>query len=228
MKGVKAILLASGSGERFEDPCPKQFHLLAGRALYLHTLERFIEADLFEEVLLVCHPDWIEKVKAPGATVVPGGKTRQSSSHLGLLAAGEQTEIVVIHDIVRPFVSRRILKESVEMARLHGACDTCIPLADTIVCATGGRLIDAIPKRDHYYRGQTPQSFSYPLIRKAHAQAAGSLATDDCQLVLRLGHSVYMIEGDERNWKITTPFDLLLAEKCIEAGHTATGKAPSY
>lgn len=219
MKGVKAILLASGAGERFGDPLPKQFHLLAGKPVYQIAVEKLLSSNLFEEIILVCHPDWIDRIET-SVTVIPGGKTRRESSHLGLLAAGQSTEIVLIHDAVRPFVSTRILKENIEMTRKHGACDTCIPSADTLVETRDGKTLESIPDRAHFRRGQTPQTFKYPLILEAHQKATQEGATDDCQLVVSLGHPVHIIEGDERNLKVTSQLDFLVAEKLLEAAQS--------
>lgn len=214
MKGVKLILLASGTGERFGDPLPKQFHLLGGKPVYLHALETGIASKLFEEIVMVCHPDWIDKVEQP-ITLVEGGATRAASSYKGLLAAGEKTEIVLIHDATRPFVSERIFRENVEVAKKHGACDTCIASYDTLVQSESGQTIDRIPNRSHFLRGQTPQSFSYPLILKAYQKFYDPGATDDCQLILKLGHPVHIVQGEVTNIKITTPNDLMLAESLL-------------
>jgi len=215
MKGVKAIILASGTGERFGDPLPKQFHLLEGKPIYEHTVEKLLSSNIFEEIILVCHPDWMDRIELP-VTVIPGGKTRQESSYSGLKAAGPQTEIVLIHDAVRPFVSMRILIENIEMARKHGACDTCIPSADTLIVTADGTTLSQIPSRAQFRRGQTPQTFSYPLILEAHEKANQTEATDDCQLVLHRGHLVHIVEGEAENIKITTQQDLEFAKMIQE------------
>src|SRR5690606_27073266 len=123
-----------------------------------------------------------------------------------------------IHDAVRPFVSERILQENLIALEEHDAVDTCIPCTDTIVYAPNSKQITSIPVRAHYLRGQTPQSFSYKLIRKAHELAKEqniSNVSDDCQLVLRLGNSVHVVEGEESNLKITSELDLFLAQQYL-------------
>jgi len=220
MKGVKGILLLGGSGTRFGGEEPKQFHLLQGVPLYQWALKTFLSSNLFEEILLVTHKEWSaqvskEIVSYPNTRVVDAGPTRQASSLAGLLAAGPETQIVVIHDAVRPFVSARILKENIETAMKTGAADTCIPSADTLVHAPNGSTITAIPPRHEFLRGQTPQSFSYPLILKAHQQTSHHDASDDCQLVHALGHTIAIVTGEERNIKVTTELDLLLAETLV-------------
>lgn len=209
----------SGRGERFTDVTPKQFHCLAGKRVYLHTLDTFVNSDLFDEILLVCHPDWIEtvqqEVSALPVRVIAGGGSRQESSYLGLLACGQKTDIVLIHDAVRPFVSKEIIRQNVQTAIRYEAVDTCIPSADTIVHSVNQETITAIPARASYLRGQTPQSFAYPFILQAHEKARAdgvANATDDCSLVLRLGKDVHIVAGSEENMKITTPHDFALAE----------------
>ncbi len=216
---IKAILLLAGSGNRAQSPLPKQYHLLGNKRVYLHTLEVFLQIEHFREILLVCEKNWCEEITrevagCPSVRVIAGGATRQESSYLGICAAGSHTEYVVIHDGVRPFVSKEILLRNIEGARLYGAVDTCIPSADTIVHAKENSIVE-IPKRTEYLRGQTPQSFSYTLILRAHREARKKRIThfsDDCGLVLALGEKVFLVEGDEKNLKITTPYDLTIAE----------------
>lgn len=208
----------AGQGKRFSAGNPKQFQLLGGKKIYLWTLERFATSSLFDEIILVCEPDSAAIVQSevgPTHRVITGGATRQESSYKGLLACGPHTEIVVIHDAVRPFVSQKILEDNIQAARAFGAVDTCIPTHDTLVHSKDGKTIAEIPNRAEYLRGQTPQSFSYPLILTAHQNTRRSNATDDCRLVMDLGISVAIVEGEERNMKITTPFDLLIAEKIV-------------
>ncbi|MBS0624484.1 MAG: bifunctional cytidylyltransferase/SDR family oxidoreductase [Verrucomicrobia bacterium] len=214
---VGAILLMGGEGRRFGDALPKQFHRLAGKRVFVHTLEAFLEAGWIDEVVLACHPDWIGMVQdEANVTVVAGGKTRQESSYRGLVGFAKRPDVVLIHDAVRPFVTGRILEENARGAIEWGAVDTCIPSADTLVFAPGGKRIEAIPKREELQRGQTPQSFRVDLILEAHEKARRDgieNASDDCQLVLNLGREVGIVLGDEHNIKITTELDLFLAEQ---------------
>ncbi|MFI5335112.1 MAG: 2-C-methyl-D-erythritol 4-phosphate cytidylyltransferase [Chlamydiales bacterium] len=220
---LKALILMGGRGARFNSPLPKQFHLLGEKRIYLHTLDTFVESGFFQEIILVCAHDWIEEVEKEvhsytGVRVVAGGETRQDSSYLGLLACGKETDRVIIHDAVRPFVSHAILKRNVEACEKHEAVDTCIPSADTLIKTRDGKTIDAIPPRKELMRGQTPQSFSYKLILEAHARAKKSRvsATDDCALVLAMEKEVYIVAGEEKNIKITTDFDFAVAERLFQ------------
>lgn len=221
----KAILLLAGTGLRFGSEIPKQFLRLAGKKVYLHTLETFLKTGLFQEIVLVCPAPWIPSVKedlAPysnsSIVIIEGGTTRQESSLRGLQACGEKTNTVVIHDGVRPFVSAEIIKENVAKAIEYGAVDTCIPSADTLVHTTDRKVIDTIPNRSEYLRGQTPQSFKYSLILQAHLNASNQGIfdnSDDCSLVLNSGHPVHIVSGSEENIKITSELDLSLAEQIL-------------
>lgn len=220
-----------GTGERFGSATPKQFHRLAGKKVFLYTLETFLNSGLFEEIILVCPTTWLDQVKEDTAhcngsiSIAIGGATRQESSLNGLLACGNNIQLVVIHDAVRPFVSREILEKNIAAALMHGAVDTCISSADTLVYAPDKNQIASIPNRAEYLRGQTPQSFSYPLILEAHLKAKSDGIfnnSDDCSLVLREGHCVYIVDGTEENIKITSELDLILAEQILRLKNTCS------
>lgn len=224
-KRIGAILLMGGEGLRFGSGLPKQFHLLGGKKIYSHALDTFIASELFDEILLVCNPDWTD---LPHEGVIKGGKTRQESSYLGLQGFKHTPDIVLIHDAVRPFVSERILRDNVEGAILWGAVDTCIPSADTLVHAPGGKTIESIPNRADYLRGQTPQTFRMDWILEAHEQAIADgiqNSSDDCRLVLRLGKRVHVVAGEERNIKITSEFDLMVANHLHNAVQVISTRA---
>lgn len=229
--GTKAIILMGGTGERFGSATPKQFHRLAGKKVYLYTLETFLYSGLFEEIILVCPLGWMDQIKEDIASyhgsisIVIGGSTRQESSLCGLLACSDNTRLVVIHDAVRPFVSKEILQQNIARTLHYGAVDTCISSADTLVHAPCKNRISSIPSRAEYLRGQTPQSFDYSLILNAHlsAKSAGIFNhSDDCSLALREGHSVYIVDGSEDNIKITSELDLILAEQILRLKNTCS------
>lgn len=231
---MTAILLMAGDGVRFNSALPKQFHRLSGKKIYLHTLEKFLSLKLFEEILLICQTPWISEVKKDlvnypsNIKVIEGGSTRQDSSHLALLACSPSTQVVVIHDAVRPFVSHEIILNNIETARTFGAVDTCIASTDTLVHAPLRTKIHQIPDRSEYLRGQTPQSFSYSLILDAHERAKKlnlKNISDDCRLVVEMGHPVHIVEGCEHNIKITTELDLFLAEQLLHLPQKSTSKA---
>lgn len=229
---IGAILLMGGEGKRFGSSIPKQFHLLADQPVFAHALQTLLKVGLFDEILLVCHPDWIEMAQnhAEGTVrVVRGGASRQESSWAGIQAFSSTPDIILIHDAVRPFVSERIIRENIQVAQEFGAADTCIPSADTLVHAPGQKVITDIPKRENYLRGQTPQTFRSDWIQEAHIQAKQkglSNVSDDCRLVLELGRPVSVVMGEERNLKITSEFDLQIAEFLIQKKHEMAIIAP--
>lgn len=217
---IKAVLLMGGSGARFGSQTPKQFHALNGTKLYLLTIKQFLQFSIFKEIIVVCPLGWIpsieDEIPDGPIKVVTGGKTRQESSYLGLKACGQETNCVVIHDVARPFVSERILQEHITAVQNHQAVNTCLPSRDTLVRLSPQGDILEIPNREEYARVQTPQSFAYPLIMQAHQQASTHEATDDCQLVMNLGVKIKVVEGEEQNFKITTPFDLCIAQNLFQ------------
>ncbi len=217
---IVAALLMGGSGQRFNSPLPKQFVLLGGKPVYLHALNTLEDSKLFDEILIVCHKDFINRVDAETqgrARVVEGGSTRQASSYEAIKAADPSIDYILFHDAVRPFVSVSLLEAHIKNVIEYKAVNTCIPATDTLVQSLDGKTIDTIPTRSEYYRGQTPQTFSLPLIRRAHEKALEEtfIGTDDCGLVHRLPHPVHLVHGSEQNIKITTETDLYLAEQIL-------------
>ena len=223
---ASAILLMAGSGSRFKKDYPKQFYNLFGTPIYIHTLKQFLKANCFEEIILCCPIDYIDAVKKEvdqyqNVKLIPGGKTRQESSFNAINACNKDCEIVLIHDAVRPFVRTQIIQKNLQLARKYKAVNTCIESTDTLVKINNKETIESFPKRHQLMRGQTPQTFEYSLIKKAHLNALSqniTNATDDCQLIFLLNHPVHICKGEETNIKITTPFDLTIAKQlCLDS-----------
>lgn len=210
---IGASILMAGIGERAKSEIPKQFLKLGNKKVYLHTLDVFLSAQIFDEIVLVVPRDYLSVVaeEVKNVTIVEGGKTRQESSFLGIQGFRQKPDIVVIHDAVRPFVTKEIIIANVEQAIVHGAVDTCIPSADTLVFSPDQLKIEKIPKREEFFRGQTPQTFRYETLLKAHGETKLRNATDDCAVVMQAGTSVYIVIGNEENFKITNSFDVKLA-----------------
>jgi len=224
---TSAIILASGSGQRFSGSQPKQFTKLAGLPVLVHTMKTFQSSASIDSIIVVCHESYLDEVwdlvsrysLGKVTKVVAGGETRQESSRIGIECCDDNCGHVLIHDSVRPFLTHRVIDDVVAAVRLHQAVDTVIPSADTLVEVDGEGFIRNIPDRSCFRRGQTPQAFTLDLIRRAHMQAGLDgidNATDDCALVLRLGHKVYTVAGDDQNIKITYPLDLHLADKLFQ------------
>jgi len=226
---IGAILLMGGSGIRFGGQIPKQFCFLGGKPLYRHALETFFESGVFDEIVLVCHPDWVKTIKdSPALRLTSGGSTRQESSRAGLKAFLQPPDLVLIHDAVRPFVTEKIIIANLDAAIAWGAADTCISTADTLVYAPKKDRIDSIPKREEFLRGQTPQTFRYNLIVEAHRRAKEvglSNISDDCRLLLEMGTRVAVVPGSEENLKVTSEFDLRVAEALLMVAKDKIEKA---
>ncbi|MFA5249861.1 MAG: 2-C-methyl-D-erythritol 4-phosphate cytidylyltransferase [Parachlamydiales bacterium] len=217
-----AILLMAGDGRRFQSETPKQFHLLSGKPVYLYALEALKTSAAFDLIILCVPKNRLEELRLehqndPQIKVVSGGKTRQESSYRALLSAPAATRWVLIHDGVRPFLNQEIIAENLKLVKKHRAVDTCLPTFDTIVYSPDQKKIARIPNRQTLLRGQTPQTFEYKLLLKAHQlaqkQPQKNNASDDCQLVLAMGKKIFIAKGAEENLKITTPLDLFLAEQ---------------
>lgn len=227
-----AIILAGGSGTRMGSDIPKQFIDIYGKPLIIHTIEAFDINPNIDYIAVICKNEfkedltiWIRKYGISKVKwIVDGGNTRQESVYNGINQLSDfcsNQDIVVIHDAARPLISQRIINENIESAKINKAVDTVIPTTDTIIRSIDGSVIEEVPVRRELYLGQTPQSFEYALIKKAHEEAKKENnlnATDDCQLVLKIGNKVSLVKGDKLNFKVTTFEDLLILKSVIKLG----------
>lgn len=223
-----AVIVAAGKGKRMGTDISKQFLPLCGKEILTHTVEVFEKADRIRDIVLVTGTDSLQDVQdmvreygwQKVISVVAGGKERQDSVWNGLQAISEDTEIVLIHDGVRPFVTEEILDLSIETAVEMGGCVAGVPAKDTIkVCNSENIAVDT-PDRSTLWQIQTPQTFRKELIVKAYeqAKAEGFVGTDDASLAENSGYSVKVIMGSYRNIKITTKEDLLIGEAFLKEG----------
>ncbi|HXG68346.1 MAG TPA: 2-C-methyl-D-erythritol 4-phosphate cytidylyltransferase [Blastocatellia bacterium] len=217
-----AIIPAAGIGSRMHADRAKQMLELGGVPLLVHTLRRFEDCDAVDQVILVLQPNLTQEVLALAsrhnlkkiARVVAGGAERQDSVYRGLQVIKEESAgVIAVHDGVRPFVRPEEIRAVIQRAETYGAALMAMPAIDTIKQVRSGRVQRTLDRR-RIYHAQTPQAFQYPIIKEAYARAIadGFMATDDSQLVERLGHRVSVVEGSSINIKITRPFDLRLAE----------------
>lgn len=225
-----AVILAGGKGERFMAAIPKQFVHLGSKPVIQHTFEAFYLHPDIDVICLVLPKERVATIEEkyrkeyPGKTLlfVSGGQNRQESTANALKALSEKLtadDVVLIHDAVRPFVSPRIISDNVKFTQQYGAVDTVIPAEDTIVESFDGETITNIPPRKRFYAGQTPQSFRFGLIREVYAAITVEdmeSVTDDASLVLKKNLPVYLVAGEKHNFKITTPWDLMLAEALLK------------
>lgn len=224
-----AIIPAAGSGSRLGGQIPKQFLELAGAPILAHTISRFVDCDDIGAIAVSLPADKLDEFRARnrGARVikpifyVPGGAERSDSILNALEAVAElQPEIVAVHDAVRPFVTPAQISAVIAKAKEIGAAILALPATDTIKEVENGLIQRTIDRR-RIWRAQTPQAFRYELLMQANKEARAAnlpsaLTTDDSLLVERLGVPVAVVEGSPNNIKITTPEDLLIAEKLFE------------
>jgi 2-C-methyl-D-erythritol 4-phosphate cytidylyltransferase len=229
MIGVSAIIVAAGKGIRMNDPLRKQYHSLAGRPIIVHALSVFNSCEVIEDIFLVVPEEDLvfcqEEIVSPAnlhkkIILVPGGLKRQDSVFNGLLAMKNKNDIVVVHDGVRPLLTRENLETCINEAKISGACIVGIPAYDTLKRVNSAGTIIETLERDSVWLAQTPQAFRYDIIRKAHenARQQGYGGTDDASLVERLGVAVKIINGSRSNIKITSKEDLELARTMLEKG----------
>jgi len=232
MPRIAVLIVAAGKGERAGTELPKQYERLAGKPMLRRTVQAFagVSSDQKWPVQVVIGAGQQELAAAALAgldvpTPVTGGATRQESVRLGLDAlAKDAPEFVLIHDAARPLVSRKVIADVV--AALEAGADGALPMvaaSDTLRRAgDDGRW--SLVSRENLYRAQTPQGFGYAKITKAHHDHAGSEVTDDVALAELAGLKVQMVQGEEKNIKVTRKEDFALAEALIGADvRTASG-----
>jgi 2-C-methyl-D-erythritol 4-phosphate cytidylyltransferase len=232
MSRIAAILPAAGLGTRMGADTPKQFLELDGVPIVILSVRRIASCDLVTEIIVATRGDgvarleeWIREEKfKQNVRVVRGGDSRQESVARALEEVSSDTEIVLVHDAVRPFVTREQITRVIEEARRCQAAILGIPAMDTVKEVKRASLpedvalITATIPRERVVLAQTPQAFSTKLLKEAfaRAQADGVSASDEAGLVERLGHDVHVVLGSERNIKITKPADMDLARFYLE------------
>jgi 2-C-methyl-D-erythritol 4-phosphate cytidylyltransferase len=232
MSRIAAILPAAGLGTRMGAETPKQFLELEGVPLVILSLRRIASCELVTDIIVATRTDGVAKLEQRIASeklkqsvrVVRGGDTRQESVARALEEVPSDAELVVVHDAVRPFVTREQITRVIEEARRCKAAILGIPAMDTVKEVKRASLpedvalITATIPRERVVLAQTPQVFATKLLKEAYAraQADGVSASDEAGLVERLGHDVHVVLGSERNIKITKPSDMELAHFLLE------------
>lgn len=217
-----AVIVAAGTASRMGG-IDKVIAPLGGEPMIRRTVRAFQECDAIREIVVVTRQDLLipvmdlcapfQKVRA----VVVGGNDRVGSVQAGLSALSDRVRLVAVQDGARPLISWQVIDRTVRAANTYGAAAPAIAVKDTIKVVQGG-IVTATPERSALQAVQTPQVFDFDLLRGALRKAVkdGAQITDDCSAVERLGMSVKIVEGDERNIKITTPLDLKIAEMLLE------------
>ena len=223
-----AIVLAAGQGKRMNSKVQKQFLLIKGKPVLYYSLSCFQNSREIEEIIVVTGKDSInfckqEIIEAYGFSkvkaVIAGGRERYDSVYAGLCAC-EDSDYVFIHDGARPFLTEDMIRRGKEAVLASGACVIGMPSKDTIKIADENGMVASTPSRSLVWNIQTPQIFSYTAIREAYERARQkNMAdiTDDAMVMERFGNmKIKLVEGSYENIKITTPEDILVAEKILE------------
>ena len=223
-----AIVLAAGQGKRMNSKVQKQFLLIKGKPVLYYSLSCFQKSREIEEIIVVTGKDSInfckqEIIEAYGFSkvkaVIAGGRERYDSVYAGLCAC-EDSDYVFIHDGARPFLTEDMIRRGKEAVLASGACVIGMPSKDTIKIADENGMVASTPRRSLVWNIQTPQIFSYTAIREAYEEARQqNMAdiTDDAMVMERFGNmKIKLVEGSYENIKITTPEDILVAEKILE------------
>lgn len=222
LKRCGAVIVAAGSASRMGG-IDKVMAALGGEPMIARTVRAFQQCGAIADIVIVTRPDLIRPISALCARmdkvrmVVVGGQSRQESVALGLNALPKGVELAAVHDGARPLITDAVIDRTVRAANSYGAAAPAVPVKDTIKVVRGGLVTDT-PDRASLQAVQTPQVFDFDLLRGALKKASEDAAavTDDCSAVERLGMAVKIVEGDERNLKVTTPMDLKIAEMLLE------------
>ena len=222
LKYCGAVIVAAGTASR-KGGIDKVMAELEGEPMILRTVRTFQTCEAIKEIVIVTREDLIlpimhlcaglEKVTA----VVAGGSSRQESVERGLNALSNKVKLVAVQDGARPLITHAVIDRTVRAAHSYGAAAPAIPVKDTIKVVTGG-VVKETPDRKTLQAVQTPQVFDLAMLKGALKKAKEDNAevTDDCSAVERLGMSIKIVEGDERNIKVTTPMDLAIAKLLLE------------
>ena len=223
---VGVVIPAAGSGQRMGG-LKKPWLLLGGEPVLLHALRPFVaRSDVIRVAVVLSPPDledppgWVEDLD-PRIELVPGGDTRTASVHAGLQALPPDLDVIVVHDAARPLLERDLLTRCIDLARAGKGAVAGHPVVDTVKVVDGEGHVVSTPDRDRLWQAQTPQAFPAPLLRNAYTLPDRSGATDDSTLVERAGGTVLMVRASPRNLKVTTPDDLLLAERFLVSAESA-------
>ncbi|WP_270998277.1 2-C-methyl-D-erythritol 4-phosphate cytidylyltransferase [Listeria seeligeri] len=230
---IYAQILAGGKGTRMGNvSMPKQFLPLNGKPTIVHTVEKFILNTRFDKILISSPKEWMNHaednikkyISDDRIVVIEGGEDRNETIMNGIRFV-EKTygltdeDVIVTHDAVRPFLTHRIIEENIDAALETGAVDTVIEALDTIVESSNHNFITDIPVRDHMYQGQTPQSFNMKKVYNHYHNLTTEekqILTDACKICLLAGEQVKLVKGEIFNIKITTPYDLKVANAIIQ------------
>ena len=222
---VGAIIAAAGFGRRMKADRPKQLLELNGTPIIIHTIRKFDASPAVDYIIVTALRESVEEVRElvrsadfrKSVTVIEGGERRQDSVAAGLEHLQPATDVVAVHDGVRPIVSREDIENVVRQAERTGAAILAVPIVETVK-QVEKELVESTLTREHLVLAQTPQAFRTEVLKQAFERARKDeyYGTDESSLVERLEHPVAIVRGSERNIKITRPSDLTLARAFLE------------
>ena len=227
------VIFAGGSGTRMKSKDkPKQFLMVHGKPIIVHTIEQFQYHEEIDGIIVVCIEDWIpymeemkyryrlDKIKK----IVPGGNSGQMSIYNGLCGAEEvfglEDNIVLIHDGVRPLISKEVISQNIESVKKYGSAITCKFATETVILVDDDDSVNAIPSREHSRLAQAPQSFWLKDILSVDRQAIQDGKTnliDSCTMMKEYGEKMHVVIGSNENIKITTPDDFYIFRALYDA-----------
>lgn len=222
---VSVIIAAAGNSTRYGTGKSKQFLILDNTPVLIKSIQAFEEIDDVKEIIVTARKQDFEVIEDFIAQygvrkvkhIVEGGDTRQNSIYAAVKKVDEKANLVSVHDGARPLIKRKVIESVIQKADEVDAAACAVPVKDTIKIIDSSGKIVTTPERDALRAVQTPQVFRLSLYKEAIEKAVsdGKQYTDDCQLVESMGYPVYLVDGDYENIKITTPDDLLVAEKFL-------------
>lgn len=221
---TSVIILAGGKGKRMGSKVSKQFIEIKDKPILYYTLKKFIDNINIDKIVLVlpkdeieyCKKEVLEKYSLNVDKIVEGGTERQDSVYNALKSIND-TDIVLIHDGARPIISDKLINDGISYAKLYGAAAPGVMPKDTIKVKNKESFSINTPDRNTLVAIQTPQVFKYENILKCHEEVKknGDIVTDDTMVAEKYGYKVYLYDGEYTNIKITTPDDIILAERLV-------------
>ena len=215
---VAALIVAAGRGSRAGGAEPKQWQRVTGKPVIDHTLERFTKNSRIDRIMVVLHQDDMDLLKSTDCEVTQGGASRDASVRNGLDAlAANPPDQVLIHDVARPALGDDVIERVLDALEDYPAAAPGLPVTDALWRGANGTVTGGC-SREGLYRAQTPQGFHFDAILKAH-HANNAPAADDVEVARRAGLEVAIVDGDERNLKITRSEDFARAALALKGSH---------
>lgn len=231
---IYAGIVAGGTGSRMGADRPKQFIELKSKPILIHTVGRFLSVREIDRVYIAVHRDWLGRTEelikqffseegSAKVRLTEGGADRNASIFKLIEAIKADNgiksgDILLTHDAVRPFVTEDVIKKNIETVRTLGVCTTAVPATDTVLCSEDGETITDTPDRSKLYQAQTPQSFEITDLLETYSALSDEQKqhlTDVCGIYSAAGRKIFIVKGEPSNIKLTTPFDLKIAEAIL-------------